>query len=66
MFNDDVLAKCPDCNSSNVMISQKEIRCNSCGLAEALNLGDHLQKDIAAAVGSATWRDVLQRWDYAG
>ncbi len=66
MFNDDVLAKCPKCNSSDIKITREEIRCAACNLAEDLNIPAKLQPDVAAAVGSATWRDVLQRWDFAG
>lgn len=66
MFNDDVLAKCPECGSSDVTLTSSEIRCAACDHAEDLHLPNQLQPDVAAAVGSATWRDVLQRWDFAG
>ncbi len=70
MFNDDVLAKCPKCGSSDSTISNEDITCSACGFSELLVLDDQalegMQNDMANALNMAKARDVLQRWSFAG
>ncbi len=70
MFNDDVLAKCPECGSTDSTISNEDITCTACGFSELLVLDDQaregMRNDIANAMNMAKARDVLQRWSFAG
>ncbi len=70
MFNDDVLAKCPRCDSSDTAFTKEEITCCACGFGEQLVLDDQtlegMQKDVANALNQAKTRDVLQTWSFAG
>ena len=70
MFNDDVLAKCPECGSSETAVTQDMITCNTCGFEERFGLNDDeakdMQKDVAKALAMARAREVLQRWGFAG
>ncbi len=57
MFNDDVLAKCPECGSSDSTILNEDITCSACGFSELLVLDDQaregMQNDIANALNMA-------------
>ncbi|WP_425085839.1 hypothetical protein [Ruegeria profundi] len=70
MFNDDVLAKCPECGSSDSTILNEVISCSACGFSELLVLDDQareeIQNEIVNAMNIARARDVLQRWSFAG
>lgn len=70
MFNDDVLAKCPECGSSDTVFTSAEITCGVCGFSEALGIDDQkhegMQRDVANALNMAKARDVLRRWGFAG
>ena len=70
MFNDDVLATCPECGSSDAAMTGEEINCNTCGFAEPLVIDAQkragMQKDLLQALNMAQARDVLQRWSFAG
>ncbi len=69
MFNDDVLARCPECGSPNTVITDEKAACNACGLEESFmpeeGVSDGMQELVANAQKMARIRDVLQRWDFA-
>ncbi|WP_299639588.1 hypothetical protein [uncultured Ruegeria sp.] len=70
MFNDDVQARCPECGSSDTLITGEKAACNACGYEEPFLLDEEVRGGALEAVTnaqkSARARDVLQRWDFAG
>ncbi len=70
MFNDDVLARCPECGSPDTAITGEKAACNACGFEESFlpkeGVSDGMQEIVANAQKMARVRDVLQRWDFAG
>ncbi len=70
MFNDDVLARCPECGSPDTVITAEKAACNACGFEEPSmpegGVSDGMQELVADTQKMARFRDVLQRWDFAG
>lgn len=70
MFNDDVLARCPDCGSADTVISHDAIRCSACGLNERFTIDEEMRAgtsdDVAAALDKGRMREILLRWNFAG
>lgn len=70
MFNDDVLAKCPECGSSDTVMAAAAISCGTCGFRESFVIEDQahdgMHRDLTKALNMAKARDVLQRWEFAG
>ncbi|NRB36740.1 MAG: hypothetical protein HRU31_18860 [Rhodobacteraceae bacterium] len=70
MFNDAILARCPQCGSGETSLTSEAITCETCGFSEKIVAEEHtrkdLQKDVKNALNMARARDVLQRWDFAG
>lgn len=70
MFNDDVLASCPECNSADTTVTNEAVKCGACGFSEPLVLDQvervGMQNEVVNALNMAKARDVLQRWNFAG
>ncbi|NRB35548.1 MAG: hypothetical protein HRU31_12535 [Rhodobacteraceae bacterium] len=70
MFNDDILAKCPECGASDTALTAEQISCGSCGFTEAIVVDAQtqarLKQHVAKALNRPKARDVLQRWNFAG
>ncbi|MEX0281549.1 MAG: hypothetical protein AB3N13_10235 [Arenibacterium sp.] len=70
MFNDDVLAKCPECGSVETSTTSTEITCGTCGFCETFEYEDAPQNGPSSAANKvlnmAKARAVLQRWNFAG
>ena len=67
MFNDDVLAICPNCGSNDVGFDADSIFCHHCDLVETFAPPQDLRhSDITKGVAKTNMIAVLQRWQFAG
>ena len=67
MFNDDVLAICPECSSNNVTITSTSIRCEQCSYQDDLDVSQpDIENPILKEARKTNMIMVLRRWQYAG
>ena len=70
MFNDDVLAKCPECGSVETAITSTEIACGTCGFSETFEYEAAPKSsqfsEANKVLNMAKARVVLLRWNFAG
>ena len=67
MFNDDVLAVCPECSSSNTTISSSAINCEQCNFEEDFDVAQpDLENLLLKEARKTNMMIVLRRWQYAG
>lgn len=67
MFNDDVLAVCPECSSNNITISISQIKCEQCNFEEAFDVSQpELENPLLKEARKTNMMIVLRRWQYAG
>jgi hypothetical protein len=66
MFNDDVLAICPECNGSNVTYDASKIACLECKFEEPLGLQTLQSVPALKTIQADHMMTVLRRWQFAG
>jgi len=67
MFNDDVMAICPDCGSGDVTFTAEFIRCNSCDLAQDFAVSDTINHpELSKEIHKTNMIAILQQWQFAG
>ena len=67
MFNDDVLAVCPECSSNNTTITSSKIKCEQCSYDEDFVVAQpDLDNLLLKEARKTNMMIVLRRWQYAG
>jgi len=67
MFNDDVLAVCPECSANNTTISSTNIKCEQCDFEEGFDVAQpDLENLLLKEARKTNMMIVLRRWQYGG